>query len=156
MEEKEGCPVECNFEKDKLLFEESILKKVKQMLSLEYASISSQFDSYKIEQANAIERFKKIQDETLKKFREELIEYFRDKFEPNFTQAIFEMNKSLVEKVLNGNYELKKMQMEGDTKNNEISATVEKKKLEMWQYVLVALFGAFGVKLVEFLMGLFK
>lgn len=156
MEEKEGCPNECLFEKNKAAFEESIMKRVKQMLRLEYDSLFSQLDDYKIEQANAIESFKKIQDETLKKFREELIEYFRDKFEPNFTQAIFEMNKSLVEKVLNGNYELKKMQMEGDTKNNEIIAAVEKKKLEVWQYVLVALFGAFGVKLVEFLMGLFK
>jgi len=156
MEENKGCPNECLFEKNKAALEESIMKRVKQMLRLEYDSLFSQFDDYKIEQAKAIDDFRRSQDETLTKFREELIEYFKNKFEPNFTQAIFDMNKSLVEKVMNGNYEIQKMKMEGDTKKTEITAAVEKKKLEMWQYVLVALFGAFGVKLVEFLMGLFK
>lgn len=156
MEENKGCPNECLFEKNKSAFEESIMKRVKQMLRLEYDSLFYQFDDYKIEQEKAIEDFRRSQDETLKQFREELIEYFKNKFEPNFTQAIFEMNKSLVEKVMNGNYEIQKIKMEGDTKKTEITAAVEKKKLEMWQYVLVALFGAFGVKLVEFLMGLFK
>ncbi|PZC52299.1 MULTISPECIES: hypothetical protein [unclassified Mesotoga] len=155
-ENKEGCPPDCNFEKNKQMFEESILKKVKQMLRLEYDSLFSQFDDYKMEQAKAIESFKKIQDETLKEFREELITYFRDKFEPNFTQAIFEMNKSLVEKVINGNYDLKKMQMEEATKKEALSTSVKTKRLEMWQFVLVAIFGAFGVKVIEFIAGLFK
>lgn len=156
MPEEKELHEKCYFRENQKELEEALLKRVRQMLNLEYDSLASQFEEYKAEQMKAIEAFKKTQDETLAKFKDELIEYFKNKFEPNFTQSIFEMNKALVEKVINGNYELKKMQMEGDTKNNEIIAAVEKKKLEVWQYVLVALFGAFGVKLVEFLMGLFK
>ena len=62
MEENKGCPNECLFEKNKAAFEESIMKRVNHILRLEYDSLFYQFDDYKIEQAKAIEDFRRSQE----------------------------------------------------------------------------------------------
>jgi len=146
----------CIFEEKREEFEKLLLKKVKQMLNLEYDSLADRFNQYKEENKAALEDFKRVQDDTLKKFREDLITYFNDKFQPDFTQAIFEMNKTLVEKVVNGNFEIKKMQITGESKKDELDTKVKTTKMDMWKFILVALFGAFGVKVIDFIMEFFK
>lgn len=140
-DEKEIIHEICYFRENQKALEEALLKKVRQMLYLEYDSLASQFEDYKAEQMKAIEEFKRTQDQTLAKFKDELIEYFKNKFEPNFTQSIFEMNKTLLENA----YNLKTKQLDTEQKEKQ-------GKVELWKIIAAGLFGAFGIALVQLII----
>lgn len=156
MPEEKELHEKCYFRENQKELEEALLKRVRQMLNLEYDSLASQFEEYKAEQMKAIEAFKKTQDETLAKFKDELIEYFKNKFEPNFTQSIFEMNKALVEKVINGNFDIKKYELATEHMQQEKSFDIKGKKIELWKAVLMAALGAFGIKLLDIISKVIK
>ncbi len=155
-DEKEIIHEICYFRDNREKIEEQILRRVRQMLNLEYDSLANQLEEYKAEQKKAIDAFKDHQNTTLESFREELINYFKDKFEPNFTQSIFEMNKALVEKVVNGNFDIRKYQLETEHMQKEKTFDLKGKKVELWKAVLIAALGAFGIKLLDIISKVVK
>lgn len=156
MPEEKEIHEECYYKKNRESIEEQMLWKVRQMLNIEYDSMANQLEEYKLEQKKAIDAFKDYQNKTLESFREELIAYFKDKFEPNFTQSILEMNKALVEKVVNGNFDIKKYQLQTEHMQKEKSYDLKGKKVELWKAVLIAALGAFGVKLLDIISKVIK
>lgn len=77
-------------------------------------------------------------DERLDRVEENIKEFMQNGFYKKFMQDVWEMNQKLIEKAM------------------ENSFGIKAKKIELWKAIGLALLGAFGIKLLDFLAGVVR
>jgi len=90
--------------------------------------------------------------ERFEEFKQELISYFSDKFRPDLTDKIMEMNKTLLENA----YQIKIQSMTAEEKAKQVKEETRQKKMELWKIVLAGIFGALGIAIVQLISEVVK
>jgi len=91
------------------------------------------------------QQMQKLIAERFEEFKEVLISYFSDKFRPDLTDKIMEMNKALLENA----YQIKIHTLTAEEKAKQAKEDTRQKKMELWKIVLAGVFGALGIAIVQ-------
>ena len=98
------------------------------------------------------QQMQKLIAERFEEFKQELISYFSDKFRPDLTDKIMEMNKTLLENA----YQIKIQSMTAEEKAKQVKEETRQKKMELWKIVLAGIFGALGIAIVQLISEVVK
>jgi len=98
------------------------------------------------------QQMQKLIAERFEEFKQELISYFSDKFRPDLTDKIMEMNKTLLENA----YQIKIQSMTAEEKAKQVKEETRQKKMELWKIILAGIFGALGIAIVQLISEVVK
>ncbi len=98
------------------------------------------------------QQMQKLIAERFEEFKQELISYFSDKFRPDLTDKIMEMNKTLLENA----YQIKIHTLTSEEKAKQVKEETRQKKMELWKIILAGIFGALGIAIVQLISEVVK
>jgi len=117
------------------------------------SKIEKMIDS-RVQIANAAQdkQMQKHIAERFEEFKEVLISYFSDKFRPDLTDRIMEMNTTLLENA----YQIKIQSLTAEEKAKQVKEETRQKKMELWKIILAGIFGALGIAIVQLISEVVK